>query len=267
MDLWHDFAGGMLRAHSIHAIGTLFIDNPTHKNAMTAAMWRAVPQALRWLTDETHVRVIVIRGAGTSDFCAGADISEFETVRKDTASALFYEGQNSDAFEAIRHCRVPTIAAIRGVCFGGGFGIAAACDLRIADESARFAIPAAKLGLAYPADAVQDIVSALGSQMTKMALFTGAPVSASKMAATGFLLETVSKDMLDAEVVALAQAIAANAPISIHASKIAVRAVTEQDSDLLREAEVIGASTFKSADYAEGRAAFAQKRKPQFTGK
>ncbi|WP_245500658.1 enoyl-CoA hydratase-related protein [Rhizobium sp. BK251] len=257
----------MIKANCHERIGTLLIGNGFRKNAITAGMWRGIPHALRWLTDEAHARVIIIRGGGANtDFSSGADINEFETVRKDAATARIYEGYNSDAFAAIRRCRIPVIAAIRGVCFGGGFGIAAACDLRIADETALFGVPAARLGIAYPAEAVQDIVSALGPQMAKMALFTGAPISAAKMVAAGFLLEAVRADLLDTEVAALADAIAGNAPISIHASKAAVRAAVEQDSDLLGEAEVLATTTFDSADYAEGIAAFAEHRKPKFTG-
>jgi enoyl-CoA hydratase/carnithine racemase len=266
MNLWHDFAGGHVRARCSEFIGTLSIDNPARRNAVTAAMWRAIPQALRYLTEEAHARVIVIRGGGAQDFSAGADISEFDTERKDAATARIYEALNSDAFAAIRRCRVSTIAMIRGICFGGGFGVAAACDLRVADESARFSIPAARLGLAYPADAVQDIVNALGPQMAKVAFFTSAPLSAARMAASGFLLEAITADALEAEAMALAAAVAANAPLALHASKMAIRAVMEQDNDLLREAEILGAETFESADYREGRLAFAERRKPRFTG-
>ncbi|WFU10458.1 enoyl-CoA hydratase-related protein [Rhizobium sp. CB3090] len=266
MSFEHDFAGGLLRATCSDAIGTLTIDNPGRKNAITAAMWRAIPQAIRLLTDKARAHVIIIRGAG-QDFSTGADISEFDSLRKDAETAVAYEALNSDAFTAIRHCRVPTIAAIRGICYGGGFGIAAACDLRVAAEGARFSVPAVRLGIAYPADAVQDIVNALGPQMAKVTLFTGAPMSTDKMVMAGFLLEEITAEAFDDEVSALARAIAANAPIALHASKLAVRAVIEQDSDLLREAEVIGAETFDSADYAEGRAAFTARRKPHFTGK
>jgi enoyl-CoA hydratase/carnithine racemase len=266
MSFEHDFAGGLLRANCSDAVGTLTIDNPGRKNAITAAIWRAIPVAIRALTDQAHAHVIVIRG-GDRDFSAGADISEFDSLRKNSETARIYEALNSDAFTAIRHCRVPTIAAIRGICYGGGFGIAAACDLRVAEVGARFCVPAVRLGIAYPADAVQDIVNALGSQMAKVALFTAAPMSADKMVDAGFLLEEIAVDAFDDEVSALAHAIAANAPIALHASKLAVRAVLEQDSDLLREAEVIGSETFDSADYAEGRAAFAERRKPRFTGK
>ncbi|MBB5572427.1 MULTISPECIES: enoyl-CoA hydratase-related protein [Rhizobium] len=266
MSFEHDFASGLLRATCSDAIGTLTIDNPGRKNAITAAMWRAIPQAIRLLTDKAQAHVIIIRGAG-QDFSTGADISEFDSLRKDAETAVAYEALNSAAFTAIRHCRVPTIAAIRGICYGGGFGIAAACDLRVAAEGARFSVPAVRLGIAYPADAVQDIVNALGPQMARVTLFTGAQMSTDKMVAAGFLLEEITTDAFDDEVSALARAIAANAPIALHASKLAVRAVIEQDSDLLREAEVIGAETFDSADYAEGRAAFAARRKPHFTGK
>jgi enoyl-CoA hydratase/carnithine racemase len=264
----YDFADGQIRAHISDGVGTLAINNPSRKNAINAAMWRAIPRAMRHLTDEMHAHVIVIRGeTDTQDFSAGADISEFEDVRKDGETARFYEASNSEAFAAVRHCRVPTIASIRGICFGGGFGIAAACDMRIAEEGARFSIPAVRLGLAYPADAVQDIVAALGSQMAKVALFTGAPMSAAKMVAAGFLLEAIAPDALDGEVAALAHAIAGNAPLAVHAAKIAVRSVVEQASGLLRDAEVLGTNTFESADYLEGRTAFMERRKPQFTGK
>ncbi|MGG6893575.1 enoyl-CoA hydratase-related protein [Rhizobium sp. BR 315] len=266
MNFEHDFAGGLLRVTSSDAIGTITINNPDRKNALTAAMWRAIPQALRMLTDKAHAHVIILRGIG-ADFSAGADIREFDSLRKNSETAVAYEALNSQAFEAIRHCRVPTIAAIRGTCYGGGFGLAAACDLRIAEQGARFSVPAVRLGIAYPADAVQDIVNALGPQMAKVALFTGAQMSGEKMAAAGFLLEEIEAGSFDDEVSTLAHAIAANAPIALHASKLAVRAVLEQDGDLLREAEVIGAETFDSDDYAEGRAAFTERRKPHFTGK
>lgn len=268
MNFEHDFAAGQVQTRCADKVGTLVFNNPARKNAINADMWRAIPQALRQLTEEAGARVIVVSGAdGTPDFSAGADISEFDEVRKDAETARLYEAMNSAAFSAVRRCRVPTIAAVRGTCFGAGFGIAAACDLRIADDTARFAVPVARLGITYPSDAVQDIVSALGPQMAKVALFTGAPMSAQKMAAAGFLLEAVAADALEGEISPLADAIAANAPLTLQASKIAVRSIMERDGDLLREAEALGNSTFESADYAEGRAAFAERRKPVFIGK
>lgn len=262
-----DYAEGKLVAACENGVGTLTFHNEARKNAITAAMWRAIPKALQFLTSEAQARVIILAGAGGQDFSAGADISEFATVRKDTATARAYELDNSAAFRAIRAARVPTIAAIRGICYGGGFGVAAACDLRLADESARFAIPAARLGLAYPADAVQDIVLSLGNQMTRKLLYTGQPMSARELEASGFLLEIHPElQTLEKAVFSLAETIAGNAPISVATSKLSIRAVMENDNVLMSEAEVLGASTFESADYAEGRAAFAERRKPVFTG-
>lgn len=262
-----DFAGGALRAASQDGGGVLVIDNPQRKNALSAAMWRAIPEAIHWLTADGRARAIVLTGAGHQDFSAGADISEFPAVRKDAATARVYEAKNSAAFAAVRDARVPVIAAIRGICYGGGFGLAAACDIRIADETAIFAVPAARLGLAYPADAIQDFVQSLGVQLTRKALFTGQPMKAAELLSSGFLLELVAADALDAATFSLAQTIAENAPLSVQASKLALRAALQHDDDLLREAEVIGAATFDSADYAEGRAAFTERRKPVFTGR
>ena len=122
-------------------VARIVIGNPARRNAIDFAGWRA----LATLIDEvgrSGARVVVISGSG-AHFCAGADISEFETVRRDATTARAYEAANSAAFAAIRNCAVPVIAAIRGVCYGGGFGLAAACDLRIATSDARFAVPAA----------------------------------------------------------------------------------------------------------------------------
>lgn len=267
MTMAQQFAEGKLVAACEAGVGTLTFHNEPRKNAMDAAMWRAIPRALHFLAVDAKARAIILAGAGGQDFSAGADISEFDSVRKDAETARAYELENSAAFRAIRTCRVPTIAAIRGVCYGGGFGVAAACDLRLADESARFAIPPARLGLAYPADSVQDIVLTLGNQMARKMLYTGLPLSARELERTGFLFRVLADlEALEKEVFSLAGTIAANAPISIAASKLAIRAVMEGDDVLMSEAEVLGASTFESADYAEGRAAFAERRRPVFTG-
>ena len=162
---------------------------------------------------------------------------------------------------------VPTIAAIRGICFGGAFGLASACDLRIADTSARFAIPAGRLGLAYPAEAVADLVTALGAQRARHLLMTASEMDSAAALANGFLLETVAPDKLDAAANDLAEQISVAAPLSIAASRKAVRAALSGSDDDRAAAEQLGDATFESADYAEGRAAFREKRKPVFTGR
>lgn len=256
--------GGFYRIAMADAIARVMLDAPRRRNAVDLAGWLELAALIPRLAAD-GARVIVLSGAG-ADFCAGADISEFGTVRRDAGTARRYEAANSAAFAAIRHAPVPIIAAIRGVCYGGGFGIAAACDLRLATPDARFAVPAARLGLAYPVDAMADIVKAAGDQMARYLTLTAQPIDAATALGAGFLLEVVEEKDFDARVDGIARAVAASAPLSVRASRLAVSAVMTGDPDLTRRAVEAGEATFDSADYAEGRAAFAGRRTPVFNG-
>ncbi|KJS08181.1 MAG: enoyl-CoA hydratase [Hoeflea sp. BRH_c9] len=267
MDVNKPFAGGAIAAAITDAgIGRITINRAEKRNALTDLMWRSLPGAFNWLVAENHARVVVIEGAGGRDFSAGADIAEFETLRKDGGTARIYETGNSDAFAAIRTCPVPVIAAVRGICFGGGFGIAAAADIRLADDTARFAIPAARLGLAYPVDAVQDLVRALGDQQARYALFSAREISAQDALACGCLHSLCRPNQLEEEILRLAADIAAAAPLSVRASKAAIAAHGATSRQDLEQATAIAALTFDSLDYAEGRRAFMEKRPPSFSG-
>lgn len=246
-------------------IARIVIDRPERRNAIDLAGWKMLAHQVPHLATQ-GVRVIILTGRG-ENFSAGADISEFEVVRRDAATARIYEAANSAAFSALRNTPVPIIAAIRGICFGGGFGLAASADLRIAANDARFAVPAARLGLAYPQDAMIDIVSSAGAQMARYLTFSGAPIGAALAQAAGFLLEIVEPDALEAHVERLAGTIAQNAPLSVRASKLAIAAAI---SGAQADAEIAGKAgdlTFDSADYAEGRAAFRERRTPRFSGR
>jgi enoyl-CoA hydratase/carnithine racemase len=247
-------------------VATLTLNRPARRNAITHAMWLDLAARVRDLCADPATRAIVLTGAG-QDFSAGADISEFATLRAGSDSARLYETANSQAFAALRQASVPVIAAIRGICFGGGFGLAAACDLRVATGDSRFSVPAAKLGLAYPADAMADIVAALGAQTARHLCYTGARIDADAALRRGFLLEIVDDGILDERVAALAAAIAESAPLSVRASKAAIRAVLSGDAEDRETARALGDATFDSADYAEGRAAFMEKRRPRFEGR
>lgn len=257
---------GLLRTERReNGVVTVTIDRPARKNAMTQAMWSEMAALFAAFADDAGVRAVILRGEG-GDFCAGADIGEFETVRGDAASARVYEAGNSAAFAAIRDCPAPTIAAIGGICFGGGFGLAASCDIRIASADAAFSVPAAKLGLAYPADAMADIVRALGPQVAKYLTYSAARLDAQTALDAGFLLEVMEKGALAARADALAATIAANAPLSVRASKAAINAMLGGDAAAVARAIALGDATFESADYAEGRAAFREKRPARFCG-
>ena len=253
-------------ARAENGVVTVTIDKPARKNAMSQAMWQAMTSLFEKLAGDPSVRAVILAGAG-SDFCAGADITEFDAVRGSAEKAREYEAENSAAFAAIRHCPVPTIAAIRGICFGGGFGIAAACDLRIASTTALFSVPAARLGLAYPVDAMADIVHALGPQLARYLTFSAARLDAQAALDAGFLLEIVEPGGLDLRAAELAATIAANAPLSVKASKASIRATLTGSAADAAVAGELGDSTFESADYAEGRHAFREKRRANFQGR
>ncbi|MEO3999097.1 enoyl-CoA hydratase-related protein [Mesorhizobium sp. CAU 1732] len=264
MQIQDDPQSDSLRVDVENGIATITIDRPRRKNAMTQAMWQRLPGIIDDLTASASSRAIILTGSG-ADFCAGADIAEFDDVRGDAAKARVYEAYNSAAFAAVRNSTLPVVAAIRGICFGGGFGLAAACDLRLATPDAAFSVPAAKLGLAYPVDAMADIVNAVGPQVARYLAYSAARLDAAAALRAGFLMEVVSGD-LDARVGEIAATIARNAPLSIRASKASIQAVlTGAPGDAALAGE-FGDRTFESVDYAEGRAAFREKRPPVFRG-
>ena len=241
-------------------VAVLELHAPGRRNALDLAAWKALtglPDTLR----KREVRAMVVHGAPGA-FCAGADIAEFDTVRGDPISARAYEAVNEAAFAALRDLPFPTVAAIDGACFGGGFGIAAACDLRIASPASWFAVPAARLGLAYPVDAMERIVAALGEQAAKALLFTADAEDADRMREVGFLWQ-LADDPFD-QAMALANRMAAAAPLSLRAAKLAMAAVRGGDRKAAVEA---GDATFDSRDYAEGRRAFREKRRANFEGR
>lgn len=245
---------------------TLTFDRPQKKNAITYAMWLDLATRVTAAASDPATRAIVIRGQG-SDFSAGADIGEFASLRSGGDDARAYEAANSAAFAAIRRAAVPVIAAIRGICFGGGFGIAAACDLRLATPDAQFAVPAARLGLAYPHDAMADIVEALGPQTARYLIFTAARIDAAEALAAGFLLEIVEPNRFNERIMEIARSIAGNAPLSVRASKASIRAALSGAANDIEHARALGDATFDSRDYAEGRSAFVEKRRPLFEGR
>lgn len=243
------------------SVGHLTLSNPKKFNALPQSGWASVAPKVSELVDQ-GARVLIISGAG-DNFCAGADISEFDVVRKNEQTARVYEATNVDAFGALRNSPVPTIAKIRGYCLGGGFGLAAACDLRLATEDAQFAVPAAKLGLGYPVDALADIVEAVGTQNAKQLMFTADRLSSQQMKEMGFLLSICGHDELESSVEALALKIANLAPLTHRATKATILAMRSGD---WHGAKSLSDATFASEDYAEGRRAFREKRAPRFTG-
>ncbi|HEY8383782.1 MAG TPA: enoyl-CoA hydratase [Microvirga sp.] len=248
------------------AVATVAIDNRAKRNALDLEMWSAFPPIMTALGADERVRVIVLRGAGDAPFASGADIAEFDTVRADAAGGRRYEAENEAAFWAVAHCQKPVIALIRGFCLGGGFGLALACDLRIAGNDAVFGIPAGRLGVGYPPGAMSLIVAAIGPAAAKDLFFTARRIEAAKALRLGVVQRVAAPADLDGAVADLALAIAANAPLTLRAAKAAIdkaSGVGFAGADPVAMAD----ACFDSADYREGRTAFLEKRAPRFTGR
>ncbi|WP_373504287.1 enoyl-CoA hydratase [Aestuariivirga sp.] len=246
--------------------GWLVLNRPERRNALNAAMWAAIPPLMKSLDDHPDVRVIVMRGAGAEAFAAGADISEFGETRSDAGAARAYEELNGAAFASIRQSAKPVVAMIQGFCIGGGLALALACDLRIADASALFALPPARLGLAYPLDGLRDLVTTIGLPAAKDMIFTARRLKAEEAYRLG-LIDRLFVD-IEGDAKSLCAEIATGAPLTIlHAKRaldaVAIRAGHVQEEDIAK----LAARCFDSEDYTEGRAAFAEKRKPVFRGR
>lgn len=249
------------------ALAWLEISNPERMNALTSDMWRQLPDLIADAESDPDVRVLILRGRGERALSAGADISEFETARSGD-SAKDYDALNHNAFLALTNATKPTIAMIHGFCLGGGFGLAACCDLRLADYEAQFAIPAAKLGIGYNPRWVTPLLSLASPADVKDILFTGRRITAEDAMRMGLVNRLVPAETLVSETEALANAIARNAPLSVAASKAVVNELVHhpEEPDLYKLDQAVQ-RCFDSEDYAEGRRAFLEKRKPSFQGR
>ncbi len=249
------------------AIGTLTFNNPERHNAMSLDMWRGASAALGQFEQNPAVRVIVLTGAGGKAFVSGADISKFESERA-TLDAVSEYNIAVDRFSvALGECSKPTIAMIRGYCLGGGVGIAVCCDMRIANDAARFSVPAAKLGLGYGYVNIRRIVDLVGPQFATEMLLTARQFDAADASRTGLVNHVVPDAEIENYVRELAETIAGNAPLTIRAVKRIIRELRRHPDEAdVAACDALVKQCFESADYQEGRRAFLEKRKPVFRG-
>ncbi len=250
------------------AVATLTFNNPDRHNAMSLAMWREAAITLDVLAGEESVRVVILTGAGGKSFVSGADISKFESERSTKVGVEAYSQATEQLARTLLNYPKPTIAMIRGYCIGGGVNIAVCCDLRVCDEKARFAVPAAKLGLGYGYVHIQRLQDLVGPQFALEILLTARQFDAVEATQMG-LVNRISPDAeIETYVRGVADSIAANAPLTIRAAKRIVRELLRDKSDRdMGACESLVKQCFESADYQEGRRAFMEKRKPVFKGR
>lgn len=248
------------------AIATVTLFNPDKLNAVTAAMWQRLQVIFDELTADETLRCIVIRGEGTA-FAAGGDLEEFLTLRATFEQAQVYHGEwVAGALTAIAECRHPTIAAIEGPCIGGGLEIAAACDLRIAGEGAKFGAPIMKLGFAMYAGELAGLLALTGPAVALEILLEGRILGGREAYEKGLVTRIVADADVHAEALASAKRIASGAPLAARMHKQLVRRLAAAARSLSLEELRNNFAFLDSADYREGLAAFFEKRTPQFTG-
>ena len=250
------------------AVGTITISNPTKMNAMSVQMWMDLPKAIRAFDADPEVRVIVITGVGDKAFVSGADISQFDKLRSSAKTQDDYDNAVADSMVAPVECSKPVIAKIRGFCFGGGLGLAAACDIRICSEDATFRMPAARLGLGYGHKGIKRFTDIIGLANATDIFVTARRFDAPDALRMGFVSRVCAGSEIDAVVDQYTKMIAENAPLTVAASKFNIRQVCahpdEQDMD--RAVQMVK-NCFASEDFKEGRTAFMEKRPAQFKGR
>jgi enoyl-CoA hydratase/carnithine racemase len=246
-------------------LAVLTFNRPESRNAMTWAMYDALVDACERVDASPQVRVFVLRGAGGKAFVSGTDISQFQRFRQ-PSDAIEYEKRISAVLARLERVTKPTIAQVEGFATGAGCGMVATCDLSVATTSSALGIPIARtLGNCASSGTVARIVNLIGPARAKEMLFTGRLIPAPEAQAIGLITRVVPNDSIGSEVLTLAREIAANAPLTIRATKEMTRRLMEARHPTQSDADLIE-MCYMSADFKEGVSAFLAKRKPQWTG-
>ncbi|WP_026685429.1 enoyl-CoA hydratase/isomerase family protein [Azovibrio restrictus] len=254
-----------IKLHQEGGLATLTLDNPGKLNAINLSMWRELHRVMDQVSRDESVRCVILRGAG-DHFAAGGDLEEFQTLRTTLDQALVYHEEVANALEAIHHCDHPTVAMIRGACIGGGLEIAAQCDIRICDSTARFGAPINKLGFSmYPGE-MAGLLKLAGPALVAEILLEARILDAEDAARKNLVSRVVAPEKLEEEIAACVRRIMGGAPRVATWHKQWMRRLSH---DLpLTDAEKAASFAFlETEDYREGLAAFLEKRPPRFTGK
>jgi enoyl-CoA hydratase/carnithine racemase len=254
----------MLELRHTGPVARLVIDNPARRNAFSRAMWCALPGLVAAAQANAQTRVLILQGAQSGMFAAGADISEFERTYASAAEAAVAAREIQCAVDALDQCALPVVALIDGPCVGGGVALATACDLRIASTQARFAVTPARLGLSYHPDDLRRLVRACGLAAASELLLSGQLWPAERALRCGLVNQVWPVAEFAGAAEALLQAIAANSVDATRSIKRGLRAVVADDPAATADAAQAFLALFQGRDFTEGRDAFLQRRTAHF---
>jgi enoyl-CoA hydratase/carnithine racemase len=247
------------------AIAQLVLNRPGKRNALNQAMWAAIPEFAAEVADKRDVKVLIMRGVAPEAFSAGADIAEFEEVFASSEAAHAYHGLVNTAYDAIASLAKPTIAMVQGVCFGGGCALALCCDLRYADDSARFCIPPARLGLAYSLAETKRLVDLVGPAKAKEMLMGAQVIAADEALRVGLATRLFPAPELERATLAFARRLSDLSQFTIGATKQVIAEIMDGAIQETTRTRSLFEAQFEGPDYVEGRRAFLEKREPHFT--
>jgi len=242
----------------------LTLSQPARRNALNAQMWADLPIVLKEAQAIQGIKVLIVRGDG-GHFASGADISEFETLYETRDTAKKISDDIAAGFQALAEFPLPTIALIRGACVGGGCGLALCCDIRFADNTSKFAITPAKLGLVYPFSDVQRLIETVGIPNAKDILLSARLVKAERAEKMGLINELHKTDDLEEAVMTYARSMTALSMQSAIITKKMFAAYQAGQSGETAQSMDWFLDGFVSDDFEEGYRAFLEKRKPDFS--
>ena len=246
-------------------VGYIKLNNPHKLNAINIKMWKSIGNILSEYESIADIRCVVLRGEGDKAFSAGADISEFDNNRSSSEEVQKYDNTSKQSMKILQNFSKPTIAVIDGYCIGGGLATALSCDLRFASEKSTFAIPAAKLGLAYDYAGIKRLRDIVGPSKAKHIFYTARQFSAKEAHGIGLIEDFFKKENFEENIIKILEGICDNAPMTIAAAKMSIDA-DPKNEDEYRKCIEAEKECFASEDYKEGRLAFSEKRKPNFRG-
>ncbi|WP_277068629.1 enoyl-CoA hydratase/isomerase family protein [Saccharomonospora viridis] len=244
-------------------VARLTFNRPDKMNAITHDMWSAIPDVVAAVEGDPGAKVLVVTGAGPH-FSAGADIGEFRALRSTAEGAAVYDKAVTAAVQALSSLRKPSVAMVHGNCIGGGCQLAVACDFRFAAADARFGITPAKLGIVYDFLSTRQLVALIGPANARYLLLSAQLVDAEKARQLGLVNEVVEPSRLEEATTEFVRTLCSRSQTAIRGMNEIIERILSDQRESDAEIERIRSDAVHSADYAEGVAAFLERRPPRF---